>query len=209
MTRYKSIWLVLILIMLIASSCVSASSQSASATYTPTVMGGSGSNGGGSTGGGNSGGSNGGGAGDGGNGGSNGASTPMPTPILTPEIVTGPYTVEQIISLGGEKISGNICDTAQPFSVNVTAPKVPFVFGFIPNNANGGSWAYAYNIASAGETHDASGSYTIGGEGVDGKRLLTMTGSDHVVFKGFNGKMPIIFKFNLVPSQIPDCPRNP
>jgi hypothetical protein len=40
----------------------------------------------------------------------------------------------------------------------------------------------------------------------NGTLQLTMSVSDHVVFKGFDGNMPNNYKFNLVPSGDTPCP---
>ena len=134
--------------------------------------------------------------------------TPTPTPNPTPG-TPGPFVVEQIVTLGHETLSGQVCSLTKPFAVTAAAPAVTFVFDFVPETADHGTWTYAYSIPSAGETHDASGKYTIGQADTDGKRLLSMTGSDHVTFKGFDGKLPITYRFNLVPSANTTCPGIP
>ncbi len=204
-------WLIISIVMLVSIACAS----SASSTPTPTsvfiaqpVIVGSGGNAGSGAGGG-SGGSGGSGSGGGGSGGNNAVDTQVPTPMPTPDHLFGPYIVQQLESLGHETISGAVCDVAKPFMVNATAPEVSWTFNFAPAAADHGSWTYAYNIPSAGESHDASGSYTISQPDVDGKLLLKMTGSDHVVFTGFDGKFPVNYIFNLVPDQISNCPVNP
>jgi hypothetical protein len=83
---------------------------------------------------------------------------------------------------------------------------VPFVFGFAPQSGTHGAWTYAYSIPSAGEAHDASGKYTVGSATDHGTLALTMTGKDHVVFKGFDGMMPVSYSFKLVPSSSTSCP---
>jgi len=94
----------------------------------------------------------------------------------------------------------------EAFLVAVKAPKVTFAFDFVPQTSNHGQWRYAYSIPTAGETHDANGNYTINLAVPDGTLLLSMTGSDHVMFKGFDGKFPVNYRFNLVPSQNTGCP---
>ena len=176
-------------------------------SLTPNASGG-GTNGG--TGGNSSGGGNGGGNGSGGNGGSGGtnntAETLAPTPGLTPDVATGPYVVKQIETLGHESISGVVCKVTQPFGVNASAPEVSWVFGFAPLGSDHGNWTYAYSIPKAGESHDAKGAYTLAQASSDGTLRLTMTGSDHVVFKGFDGSIPVRYKFDLVPSPNTTCP---
>ena len=181
----------------------------AQATATPTpLQGGGGSGGlggggggsgsgsggggsGGSGGGGGGGGSGGGGSGSGGAGGGSGS---------------GGYVVKQIETLGGEVISGFVCSLTAPFSVNSKTPKVAFVFGFLPQDATHGQVGYAYSIPSAGEAHSATGTYTLSPAGADGTLLLAMTVSDHVTFKGFDGNIPLRYKFDLVPSGSTPCP---
>ena len=145
--------------------------------------GGSGGGGGGSSGGGGSGSGGTGGGGSGDNG----------------------YAVKQIETLGGEAISGFVCNVSQSFSVNAATSKVAWVFAFVPQGATRGSVSYAYSIPSAGETHTASGTYTIS-QGANGTLVVALTVSDHVVFKGFDGNIPVHYKFNLEPASVPSCP---
>jgi hypothetical protein len=131
--------------------------------------------------------------------------TQTPTPIHTPG-AGGPYAVEQTHSLGGEKISGIVCDLVKPFLVNSTTPKVTFNFVFVPAGVNRGKVTYAYTIPSAGESHDAAGTYTIQPLAGTVKLVLSLTMTDHVVFKGFDGNFPIQYSFNLVPGSNIPCP---
>jgi hypothetical protein len=215
MKTKNPIWMIFLIIMLVSIACSFPTASTATPTPTLTakpvigIIGGSGGVGGnaGSSGGSGSAGS---GSGSSGNsGGNNAAATPIPSPIPTPSNTTAPYTVEQIESLGGESISGLICDVRKPFIVNASSPKVSFTFSFLPTSAEKGTLTYAYNIPSAGESHDAKGTYSISPPGLDGKLLLSMRVNDHVVFKGFDGIIPLRYKFNLVPAQILSCPNNP
>lgn len=181
------------------------------ATPTPGLsaggnIGGTGGNNGGSTGGtgSNTGGNNGGNTG--GTGDQNSDSPTEPPPPLPS---TGPYVVKQIETLGGEVISGIVCNLTQPFNVTAVTPHVTFVFGFVPQDAGHGKVAYAYSIKSAGELHDAGGTYSLSPVGTDGTLQLALSVSDHVVFKGFDGKIPNHYKFNLVPSGSTPCPSAP
>lgn len=147
-----------------------------------------------------------------GNGGSSGGGTsgngsPQVSETPTePALSGGPYLVKQTMSLGGETIQGQVCSLSKPFIVNVTTRKVAFVFNFVPADAVHGAWSYAYNIASAGETHSASGTYTVGLPAKDGSLTLSMTGVDNVAFKGFSGPFPVRYQFSLVPSgNVPGC----
>lgn len=161
----------------------------------------------------------GGGSGDGG-GGASPALPATPTPVAT--VVTlpassepetslldtpdfGAYSVKQIQTLGGESISGLVCDIRQPFVVNAATSKVAWVFLFTPA-ANGGSGnvSYTYSIPSAGESHDATGTYRVTDSDQSGTRHVNLGVSDHVVFKGFDGNIPVRYKFDLVPA--PTCP---
>jgi len=180
------------------------------ATPTPTVTpgpaqtglgGGGGKSGGGSGAGGGQGGGSGGGAGAG-SGAGNGAgdNSGIDTPY------SGPYLVKQIESLGGETITGQICSLVQPFGVTIASPKITFNVGFNPQGDSKGSLSYAYSFPSLGETHNASGSYAVTPASPDGTRHLTMSVSDHVVFKGYDGNIPLRYKFDLVPSSTTGCP---
>jgi hypothetical protein len=64
---------------------------------------------------------------------------------------------------------------------------------------------YAYSIPRAGESHDAHGTYTLSLAAPDGTLLLSMAVRDHVVFKGFDGTIPLNYSFDLVPADAP-CP---
>ncbi len=158
---------------------------------------------------GNSGG-NGSGNGSGNNGGTGGTNNPAdtlsPTSWVTPAAETAPFVVKQIQTLGHETISGVVCSITKPFTVNAVAPEVSWAFNFAPLGGDHGNWTYAYSISRAGESHDAKGKYTLTQTSPDGTLGLTMTGSDHVVFKGFDGNFPVNYKFNLVPSQNTTCP---
>ena len=135
--------------------------------------------------------------------------TNPPTPTATatlPPPSPGPYLVKQIETVGGEAISGSVCSVSLPFNVNSVTPKVAFVFVFAPLDAQHGRVTYTYSIRSAGETHDAKGNYTISPAGPDGTLLLSLTVSDHVVFQGFDGNIPLHYKFDLVPATTVTCP---
>lgn len=112
----------------------------------------------------------------------------------------GAYTVKQIQTLGGESISGTACDVRTPFVVDAATDKVAWQFLFTPTGATTkGTVTYAYTIPSAGESHDAKGTYLISAADPDGVRHLSLQVSDHVVFHGFDGKLPVSYKFDLVP----------
>lgn len=77
---------------------------------------------------------------------------------------------------------------------------------FFPQGADRGSLSYAYSFPSLGEAHNASGSYTIGVDNVaTNTLLLTMKVSDHVTFKGYDGIVPVNYKFDLVHSADVKC----
>jgi hypothetical protein len=134
------------------------------------------------------------------------AETPTEGPTPSPAGSQGPYLVKQTHSLGGEVISGQVCSLIKPFTVTSAAPKVTFTFNFVPIAADHGNLAYAYSLPSAGESHDARGTYVITQASSDGTLLLSMAVSDHVVFKGFDGNMPVKYDFKLVPSTQTSCP---
>src|SRR5439155_160620 len=78
-------------------------------------------------------------------------------------------------------------------------------FVFIPQDAVHGVVTYAYSIPSAGETHDAKGTYTISPPRPDGTLTLSLSVSDHVVFRGFDGHIPLNYRFDLVPAPAAPC----
>lgn len=131
--------------------------------------------------------------------------TTAPTLIPTP-MAQGPYVVKQIRSAGGETISGEVCTITDAFTVTFKAPAVTFITRFVPQNASSGNLSYAYSLPKAGETHDATGTYTLSLANADGTLLLSMIVSDHVVFKGFDGIKTVNYEFNLVPSTNTSCP---
>ena len=181
--------------------------STATATPTPGLSlggstGGTGGNNGGSNGGSNGGGN--GGNNGGGNGGNTGGSS-SESPTQLPETYAGPYAVKQIESLGGEVISGFVCSLTQPFGVLSATPHVTFTFVFVPQNAQKGNVSYSYSIPSAGESHDASGTYSLSPVDKSGTLQVSLSVSDHVVFKGFDGKMPERYMFDLVPSDNTGC----
>lgn len=182
------------------------------ATATPTgglSLGGGnpiGSAGGSGSGSGGGGGGGGAGAGGGGGSGANNGGSNDGSPTQLPDIISGPYVVQQIETLGGETISGTVCSTSKPFSVLSVTPRVTFSFGFAPIDSLKGNVSYAYSIQSAGESHTASGTYTISPVDKSGTLQLSMIVSDHVVFKGFDGNIPNRYKFNLVPTGNAPCP---
>jgi hypothetical protein len=125
------------------------------------------------------------------NGSSNGGSNDgSPTQLLT--TYAGPYVVKQIETLGGEVISGIMCSLTQPFGVLSNTPHVTFTFNFVPQDAQHGNVSYTYSIPKAGESHDAAGIYSLNPVDKDGTLQLSLSVSDHVVFKGFDGNIPEI-----------------
>jgi hypothetical protein len=116
------------------------------------------------------------------------------------QLPVGPFTVKQTMNLGGETLSGTVCDLTKQFAVQAVAPAVSWTFLFSPGSATQGTVTYAYTISSAGETHNASGNYTVGLPAADGTLVLSMTVRDHVTFNGFDGTFPLTYKFSLVPA---------
>jgi hypothetical protein len=184
-------------------------SSTSTVTPTPGLSGGGSTGGvGGSSGGagGGSGGS-GGGSGSGGSGGSGGGDgSAEATATQPPDVQPVIYHVKQIETLGGESISGIVCSLTKPFSVLSVTPHVTFSFNFVPLNEQRGNVTYVYSIPSAGESHDASGTYSLTSVDNQGTLQLTLSVSDHVVFKGFDGNIPNRYKFNLVPTAGAPCP---
>ena len=136
----------------------------------------------------------------------------LPEATATPTLPlpnAGPYVVKQVESLGGETISGIVCSSSHPFTVNAATSKVAWVFVFLPENAGHGNVNYSYSIPSAGEAHTASGKYTVSPPDKDGTLHLSLQVSDHVTFKGFDGNIPVSYKFDLVPSGNTSCPPTP
>ena len=127
------------------------------------------------------------------------------TATQLPDLFAGPYVVQQIETLGGEAISGVVCSLTQPFAVVSVTPNVTFTFNFFPLDAQHGNVTYAYSIPKAGESHDASGTYSLKPVDKGGTQQLSLSVSDHVVFKGFDGNIPNRYKFNLVPSASTPC----
>ena len=115
--------------------------------------------------------------------------------------------MRHVETLGGEAISGIVCSPSRPFTVAAQTPKVAWTFVFTPDGATAGSVSYAYSIPSAGESHRATGSYRISAPEHDGTLHLSLTVSDHVVFKGFDGNIPVRYKFDLVPTGTGGLPR--
>ncbi len=207
--HHVSLPIYLLLVLALAAACALPGQMTATPTPTPTgavalpgipSVGGSG-NAGGGIGGGSSAGN---GGSQGGNGSGNPANPPAPTPENTPDTAVF-YDVKQVVTLGGETISGMVCSTLNPFSVLSVTPNVTFTFNFVPSSVDKGTWTYAYTLSKAGESHDASGNYTISRPDSNGTLHLSMSGKDHVVFKGFDGNLPSRYRFDLVPSQKAKC----
>ena len=212
MSTQPRIWSVIVGIALISVTlaCV-LPSLAGTATPTPGLPASSSSGGIGSSNGG-TGSSNGGtGSSNGGTGSSNGGTgdnnSESPTQPSLPS--AGPYVVKQIETLGGEVISGTVCSVTQPFYVNSVTPHATFIFNFAPLNVAQGNVTYAYSIPSAGESHDAAGTYSLSPADSDGTLHLSLSVSDHVVFKDFDGKFPLHYKFDLVRSDTISCPQTP
>ncbi len=130
--------------------------------------------------------------------------TTTPTVTPTPDAFAGPFSVRQTMTLGKEHLGsppGGICVNT-PWQVPADTPKVSFVFNFAPYSAlpgaTGNTVGYTYNIASAGESHQAQGSYTLS-PNEDGSTRVSLKIRDHVVFKGFDGNIPVRYSFDLVP----------
>jgi hypothetical protein len=110
-----------------------------------------------------------------------------------PVDLKGPYAIKQTRRIGGEALSGHVCTLNSDFAVTFETPPVTFQLKLKPQPVTArasaavamhGTWSYAYLLARAGESHDASGEYDVI-EDLAARRLhLEMHGTDHVVFKG-------------------------
>ena len=149
------------------------------------------------------------GGGSGGGGGVSGATPPppgeTPEPTKIPDSFGAPYAVKQIESLGGESISGFVCSTSHRSRSRPTHRRSRGPSGSFRKRQRQES-EYAYSIPSAGESHQAKGTYTISPPEHDGTLHVSLQVSDHVVFKGFDGNIPVRYKFDLVPAAEPGCP---
>jgi hypothetical protein len=141
------------------------------------------------------------------------ASNSNPLPIETATFspfpgtnLLGPYIIKQMESQEEETVAGDICNLSKLFAVMVRTSEVTYAFNFSPEGFDRGKWMYVYSIPSTGETHDASGTYSLDQPDKDGMRLLTMTGSDHVVSAGVDESQPVEYKLGLVPTEIANCP---
>jgi hypothetical protein len=126
-----------------------------------------------------------------------------PTPTLLATILGGPYQVKQTMHAGDETLQsppGGVC-TNKIWSVPSVTPKVSFVIVFDAYNADAGisgnNVSYSYTIPSAGESHQGHGSYTLT-KHQDGSLTVSFRVQDHVVFKGFDGNIPLNYHFDLV-----------
>jgi hypothetical protein len=130
---------------------------------------------------------------------------PLESP-LADVLPVGPFIVKQIETLGGESISGGVCRLGDVFAVNFVTPKVAFTAMFTPvASALAGNVSYRYSIPSAGESHNAQGTYTGQTDAATRTVHISMAVSDHVVFKGFDGNIPNRYKFDLVVSPGAPC----
>ena len=182
-------------------------SMNSATSPTPGQSAGGGANSGGGSSGSSGGSCSGSGSGSGsGNSGGNNSGSDATATQPPPSPSGGPYVVKQVETLGGEVLSGYACKVTQPFNVTSATPRVTFVFNFAPLDGQHGNVTYRYSIPSAGEMHDAAGTYTLSPLDTDGTLQLSLVVSDHVVFKGFDGNIPNRYKFNLVPVATAPCP---
>jgi hypothetical protein len=114
--------------------------------------------------------------------------------------------VRQVITLGDEQVSGFVCRTTDLFTAHMVTPKITFDIAFVPLGPDGGTWSYAYAFPALGETHSATGTYTIAAPDQTWARSLAFSGQDHVVFNGFDGNIPQNYGFDLAPGPVPACP---
>jgi len=151
----------------------------------------------------------------GGQGGAGGGGPSRPTESELAVDLKGPYAIKQTRRIGGEALSGQVCTLNSDFAVTFETPPVTFQLKLKPQPVTArasaavamhGTWSYAYLLARAGESHDASGEYDVI-EDLAARRLhLEMHGTDHVVFKGHDGLNKIDYAFDLVPTPDQPCP---
>jgi hypothetical protein len=110
----------------------------------------------------------------------------------------GPYHIVKVMNLGGEMVEGVVCGIDRPFVVHMQTRPATFDIKFEPADTARGMWTYAYDIPRAGESHKASGDYTMSAPAADGSRSLTIDGKDFVAFRGFAGPMPMHYVFGLM-----------
>jgi hypothetical protein len=111
----------------------------------------------------------------------------------------GPYRIVKVMNRGGEMVDGVVCAIDRPFVVHMQTRPATFDIKFEPADKARGMWTYAYDIPRAGESHKASGEFTMSAPAADGSRSLTIDGKDFVTFKGFAGPMPMQYVFGLAP----------
>jgi len=113
----------------------------------------------------------------------------------------GPYHIVKVRDLGGEMVDGVVCAVDRPFVVHMQTRPATFDIKFEPADRARGMWTYAYDIPRAGESHKASGEYTMSPPAADGSRSLSIDGKDFVTFRGFAGPMPMQYVFGLSPAS--------
>lgn len=191
--------------LLVAAALSAAACGGASASTTPTpsssLLAAGGADGGGAGAGGDAGG--GGAGGGGGTGGGAGSGAPTPPPSGGPNL-GGPYVIDQAVTDG--HATATVCSLTAPFGIQIASPKVTFTMLLTPAAADHGTLAYSYAFPSLGESHDATGSYTVGAPVHDGTRRLQVSVRDHVVFNGFDGTIPIPQTMTLKPAGASLCP---
>jgi hypothetical protein len=115
-----------------------------------------------------------------------------------------PYSVKLTHPMGGLVLgtpAGGVC-VDHPFQIPAQNPSVAFTLMFDPTNNN--AFSYSYTVPDAGETDDATGTYTLAPH-ADGSLTVSVTGQDHSVFTGFDGNIPFSYSFDLVPMD-GSCP---
>jgi hypothetical protein len=133
------------------------------------------------------------------------SASPSASPSDSPGVGGPPYKVKQTTHLGDETLSGSVCDTARLFQVTVATSRVTFAMPFTPTDGVHGTIAYTYAWSDLGESHDATGTYQISIPDSRGVLHVAVDIRDHVVFNGFDGTIPLPYKFDLVPADVPAC----
>lgn len=119
--------------------------------------------------------------------------------------VAASYQAEKVMNLGGETISGDVCSVNQAFVITLDAGVFSFPITFTPESGSQGAYAYSYALGGVGETHNASGTYTISDAAADGSRRLVMDGSDCVKFNGFDQCINMHYEIGLTPAAPGTC----
>jgi hypothetical protein len=116
-----------------------------------------------------------------------------------PAEALGPYRVVKVTDRAGETLDGIVCAIDKPFVVRMRTRPAAFDIAFEPADKTHGTWTYAYDIPTAGESHRAHGDHTVSPATADGTRSLTIDGPDFVTFRGFAGRIQMHYVMGFAP----------